>query len=65
LPTTTYLSVLGYLLDEAVFRITTDILEMRDITETESERINELLKPIRPLEEIFIVEAGQVSGFRI
>lgn len=61
LPTTTYHIVLGYLLDEAVSRITSDILELQDITETESERLNELLKPVRSLEEVFVVDPSHVS----
>lgn len=62
LPTTTYLTVIGYLLDEAVQRITDDILDLRDITELESERINDLLKPIRALEDAFTVQQGQPSN---
>jgi len=62
LPTTTYLAVIGYLLDEAVLRITSDILDLRDITEVESERINDLLKPIRGLEDVFTVQEGQPSN---
>lgn len=62
LPTTIYMIVLGYLLDEAVTRIVSDITDLQDITEIESNRLNEVLEPIRTLEEIFIVEPGQVRS---
>lgn len=62
LPTTTYLGVLGYLLDESIQRVTTDVLNLVDITEVESNRLNDLLKLIRPLEEIFRMDPEQVSN---
>lgn len=62
LPTTTYLGVLGYLLDESVQRVTTDVLNLMDITEVESNRLNDLLKLIRPLEEIFRMDPEQVRN---
>ena len=61
LPATTYLIVLGYLLDETVQKLSADILGLQDITEVESTRLSDLLKMIYPLEEIFILEPGQVS----
>jgi len=52
--------VLGYLLDEAITRIIGDIVDLQDITEIESNRLNEVLEPVRTLEEIFVSEPGQV-----
>ena len=60
LPTTTYLAVLGYLLDTSVQRIASDILALPDITETESSRLDELAKILHSLEAIFVLEPGQV-----
>ena len=61
LPTSTYLTTLGYLLDEAITRIIGDIVDLQDITEIESNRLNEVLEPIRTLEEVFAEAPGQVS----
>ncbi|KAK4683475.1 hypothetical protein P7C73_g6781, partial [Tremellales sp. Uapishka_1] len=63
LPTSTYLSVTGYLLDYSVSRIATDILALDDITEIESNRLNELCKLLHPLESLFILQPEQVSSF--
>ncbi|ORX34895.1 hypothetical protein BD324DRAFT_682822 [Kockovaella imperatae] len=62
LPETTYLLVLGYLLDETIQKISGDILALQDITEVESTRLSELLRVIYPLEEIFVLNPGQPSA---
>jgi centromere/kinetochore protein ZW10 len=62
LPMTTYLSALGYLLDCAVQRISSDILALPDITEVESNRLNELVKLLHPLEQVFVSEPDQPSS---
>ena len=61
LPMTTYISMMGYLIDEIVRRISGDILELQDITEIESNRLEKLLKRLHPFEEVFILEPGQVG----
>ena len=61
LPQTIYHTVMGYLLDQVLVQIIDDILDMTDITETESERINDVLKPIRKLDQIFVLEEDQPS----
>ena len=61
----TYLSVMGYLLDETVQRISTHVLNLMDITEVESNRLNDLIQLIKPLEEIFVLDSGQVSHHRV
>ena len=63
MPTTTYLIVLGYILDETIQTISAEILALQDITEEESTRLNVLLGLIYPLEEIFVIHPGQVSRF--
>jgi len=60
LPTTTYLSVIGYLVNVAISTVTDAILAQQDITEEESNHLNELLRTLHPLEELFVLEAGQV-----
>jgi centromere/kinetochore protein ZW10 len=59
---TTYLSVLGHLVDFAVERISSDILALQDITESESNRLNDLVKLLQPLEAVFVTEQGQPSS---
>jgi centromere/kinetochore protein ZW10 len=61
LPTTTYLSVMGYLVNVAITYVTDAILSQQDITEEESNHLNELLRTLHPLEELFLLEPGQVS----
>ena len=53
LPLTTYLPTLGYLTEQLIDLVMADILALTDITEIESEKINELLDLFRPLETIF------------
>ncbi|RSH89597.1 hypothetical protein EHS25_002148 [Saitozyma podzolica] len=62
LPMTTYLSVMGHLVDFAVERISSDILALQDITESESNRLNDLVKLLQPLEAVFVTEQGQPSS---
>lgn len=61
MPTTTFLSVMGYLVNVAITYITDAILSQQDITEDESIQLTELLRTLHPLEELFILEPGQVS----
>jgi len=61
LPKTTYLSVMGYLVNVVITYVTDNILSQQDITEEESNHLNELLRTLHPLEELFVLEAGQVS----
>lgn len=65
LPTTTYLSVMGYLVNVAISTVTDAILAQQDITEEESNHLNELLRTLHPLEELFVLEAGQVCLFSL
>lgn len=53
---TTYLSVMGHLVDFTVERISSDILALQDITESESNRLNDLVKLLQPLEAVFVTE---------
>ncbi len=61
LPTTTYISVLGFLLDTAVQWISSDILGLEDITEIESNRLHDLVELLQPLESLFVLQPDQVS----
>ncbi len=61
LPSTTYISVLGYLLDTSVQRISSDILALADITELESNRLHDLVKLLQPLEALFVTQPDQVN----
>jgi len=61
LPTTTYISVLGFLLDTAVQWISSDILGLEDITEIESTRLHDLVELLQPLESLFVLQPDQVS----
>jgi hypothetical protein len=61
LPKTTYLSVMGYLVNVVITYVTDAILSQQDITEEESNHLNELLRTLHPLEELFVLEAAQVS----
>lgn len=61
LPLSTYFTLLGHLLDTIVQSITADILSFSDITESESNRLDDLVKILHPLESLFVVESGQVS----
>lgn len=61
LPTTTYISVLGFLLDTAVQWISSDILGLEDITEIESIRLHDLVELLQPLESLFVLQPDQVS----
>jgi hypothetical protein len=61
LPKTTYLSVMGYLVNVVITYVTDAILSQQDITEEESNHLNELLRTLHPLEELFVLESGQVS----
>lgn len=52
---------MGYLVNVAITYITDAILSQQDITEDESIQLTELLRVLHPLEELFILEPGQVS----
>ena len=52
---------MGYLVNVAISTVTDAILAQQDITEEESNHPNELLRTLHPLEELFVLEAGQVS----
>ncbi|RXK40688.1 hypothetical protein M231_01939 [Tremella mesenterica] len=62
LSTPTWSLIMGYLIDCVVKRISTEVLELRDIPEIESERINELCKSLHTLEEIFMISPGEPSS---
>jgi hypothetical protein len=51
---------MGYLVNVAISTVTDAILAQQDITEEESNHLNELLRTLHPLEELFVLEAGQV-----
>ena len=51
---------MGYLVNVAITYITDAILAQQDITEDESIQLTELLRTLHPLEELFILEPGQV-----
>lgn len=51
---------MGYLVNVAISTETDAILAQQDITEEESNHLNELLRTLHPLEELFVLEAGQV-----
>ena len=59
------MSVLGYLLDTAVQRISSDILALVDITEIESNRLHDLNKLLQPIEALFVLQPEQVRPFSI
>lgn len=44
---------MGYLIDVVVQRISEEVLALQDITEVESEKLDELLRRLHPLEEVF------------
>lgn len=52
---------MGYLVNVAISSVTDAILAQQDITEEESNHLNELLRTLHPLEDLFIIEPGQVS----
>lgn len=52
---------MGYLVNVSITYITDAILSQQDITEDESIQLTELLRTLHPLEELFILEPGQVS----
>lgn len=52
---------MGYLVNVSIAYITDAILSQQDITEDESIQLTELLRTLHPLEELFILEPGQVS----
>lgn len=53
MPASAYYPTLGYLIDTTVKRISAEVLALPDITEVESEKLDELLKVLQPLEDIF------------
>jgi centromere/kinetochore protein ZW10 len=53
---------MGYLVNVAITYATDAILSQQDITEEESNHLNELLRTLHPLEELFVLEPGQVSS---
>ncbi|ORY30834.1 hypothetical protein BCR39DRAFT_528539 [Naematelia encephala] len=61
LPIGTSLDVLGYLLDTVVSKVSSDLLALEDITEIESNRLNDLIKLLMPLESIFLIDPTQPS----
>jgi len=52
---------MGPVLDSAIQRISSDVLALPDITEIESDRLNELFQSIHSLEVLFVPEQEQVS----
>ncbi|KAG8983078.1 hypothetical protein FRB93_007669 [Tulasnella sp. JGI-2019a] len=56
-----YLEATGYLVEEILSRIIGDITSLRDIPEMESHRLNELLKLISPLEDLFVGDDGSTT----
>lgn len=52
---------MGYLVNVAISTVTDAILAQQDITEEESNHLHELLRTLHPLEELFVLEAGQVG----
>jgi hypothetical protein len=52
---------MGYLVNVAISNVTDAILAQQDITEEESNHLNELLRTLHPLEKLFVLEAGQVG----
>lgn len=54
---------MGYLVNVVITYVTDNILSQQDITEEESNHLNELLRTLHPLEELFVLEAGQVSRY--
>lgn len=58
-----YYNVMGYLVDVVVERISAEVLALQDITEAESEKLNELLRVLHPLEKIFTESDPVCSPF--
>ena len=52
---------MGYLIDCIVERISEEILALADIPEVESGRLNELLKSLHVLEQVFVLAPSEVS----
>lgn len=52
---------MGYLVNVVITYVTDAILSQQDITEEESNHLNELLRTLHPLEELFVLESGQVN----
>ncbi|KAG8862148.1 hypothetical protein FRB96_002178 [Tulasnella sp. 330] len=56
-----YLEAAGYLVDEILSRVIDDVTSLRDIPEMESHRLNELLKILFPLEDLFANDDGSTT----
>lgn len=60
---TTYFQAIGTLVDDTLARVIEDITSLRDIPELESHRLNELLRILTGLEDLFVEGENSVSGF--